>query len=65
MPATDCARISPAFLAEERAAIGDWWFRQEFLCEFLDAESAAFRTEDIDRAFSEEVEIWDLRQESA
>ena len=60
VPATDCPRISPAFLAEERAAIGDWWFRQEFLCEFLDAESAAFRTEDIDRAFSEGVETWDL-----
>ena len=60
VPATACPRISPAFLEEERRAIGEWWFRQEFLCEFLDAQSAAFRTEDIERTFDEETEVWDL-----
>jgi hypothetical protein len=30
------------------------------LCRFLDAQSAAFRREDIDRAFESEVETWDL-----
>jgi hypothetical protein len=60
VPATECARISAEFLAEERRTVGEWWFNQEYMCEFLDAQSAAFRREDIDRAFSEEVQTWDL-----
>ena len=62
VPATDCPRISGEFLAEERRTLGEWWFDQEYLCRFLDAQSAAFRSEDIDAAFSEEIETWDLHQ---
>jgi hypothetical protein len=40
--------------------MGDWWYSQEYGCAFLDAQTAAFRREDIDRAFSEEVETWEL-----
>lgn len=40
--------------------MGDWWFRQEYGCDFLDAETQPFSREDIDRAFEEEVEPWDL-----
>jgi hypothetical protein len=58
--AEQCPRISPAFLAEERRTLGEWWFEQEYGCEFLDAQSAAFRREDIERAFSVEVETWQL-----
>lgn len=46
--AHDCPRIDPAWLEAERAAIGDWWFSQEYLCEFRDAIDSAFRSEDID-----------------
>jgi len=53
--AEDCPRIPPAWLAEERAAIGDWWYRQEYLCEFVDAQDAAFRFEDIQAALDPEV----------
>ena len=60
VPATACPRISPEFLAEEERALGQWWFEQEYLCRFLDAETQAFRREDIDRAFREEVEAWAL-----
>ena len=60
VPATDCPRITPAFLEAERRIIGDWWFQQEFMCQFLDAQSAAFRSEDIAAAFDEETETWDL-----
>ena len=62
IPATACPRIPAAFLAEERRTLGEWWFDQEYLCRFLDAQSAAFRSEDIDAAFSEEIETWDLHQ---
>jgi len=60
VPATDCPRITPEFLAEEREHLGEWWYRQEYLCEFLDAETQAFRREDIDNAFKEEVLTWDV-----
>jgi hypothetical protein len=60
IPAEQCPRISAAFLDEERRTMGDWWFRQEYGCDFLDAETQPFAREDIDRAFEEEVEPWDL-----
>jgi hypothetical protein len=34
--AEQCCRISPAFLAEERASLGEHWFEQEYMCQFLD-----------------------------
>jgi hypothetical protein len=56
--AADCPRIPAEFLEEERRNIGEFWFAQEYECRFLDAQSAAFRREDVDRAFEEEVETW-------
>ncbi|MCG8455523.1 MAG: hypothetical protein MI919_04510 [Holophagales bacterium] len=60
MPASQCPRITPEFLAEERRAMGEWWFAQEYECQFLDAETQPFGRKDIERAFEEEVEAWDL-----
>jgi len=60
IPATLCPRISPEFLEEEQRNLGDFWFRQEYMCEFADADSQAFRREDIDNAFREEVQTWGL-----
>jgi hypothetical protein len=60
VPADECPRISAEFLDEERRTMGDWWFRQEYGCAFLDAETQPFTGEDIERAFDEEVELWDL-----
>lgn len=60
VPASECSRISPDFLAEERRSIGEWWYRQEYQCEFLDAETQPFGREDVERAFEEEVEPWAL-----
>lgn len=60
VPADDCPRISPEFLAEERRSMGEWWFAQEFMCTFLDAETQPFGREDVERAFEEEVEAWTL-----
>lgn len=60
VPATDCPRISPEFLAEERERLGEWWFMQEYMCKFMDAQTAAFREEDIARIVSSEVTTWQL-----
>jgi len=60
IPATACPRISPAFLAEERRNMGEWWFNQEYLCSFEDAQTSVFTREEIDAAFAEEVETWEL-----
>jgi hypothetical protein len=49
--AEQCPRITPEFLAEERRNIGERWFRQEYLCEFLEAVGAVFSGADIDAAF--------------
>lgn len=60
IPATECPRISAEFLEEEQQEMGDWWFQQEYMCQFMDAETAAFRSQDIERIVSREVESWDL-----
>jgi len=53
--AHDVPRIDPAWLEAERAAIGDWWFDQEYLCEFKDAVDSYFRGEDIAAMASPDV----------
>jgi len=60
VPATQCPRISAEFLDEERRSMGEWWFAQEYECKFLDGETQPFGREDVERAFEEEVEAWDL-----
>jgi len=60
VPATACPRISPAFLAEEERTLGAWWFQQEYLCQFLDAQTQVFTRDEIDRMFVEETVAWEL-----
>lgn len=60
VPATKCPRIAPEFLDQERRTMGEWWFAQEYECRFLDAENQPFRLQDIEAAFAEDVEPWDL-----
>jgi hypothetical protein len=40
--ASECERIAPSFLDEERKEMGDRWFRQEYLCEFVGTEDLLF-----------------------
>jgi hypothetical protein len=54
--AEQCPRITPAFLAEEKAAMGDVWFRQEYGCSFEDVVGAVFRSEDVDRMLQSKEE---------
>lgn len=37
--ATECPRISPAFLAEEKASVGDYFYAQEYCCEFAESDA--------------------------
>ncbi len=60
VPATLCPRIKAEFLAEEKRTIGEWWYQQEYGCVFSEAETQAFRREDVDNAFREEIEPWAL-----
>lgn len=52
----DCPRLSDEFLEQERREMGDWQFRQEYLCEFQDDEKQLFRTEDIEAALTSDLE---------
>jgi len=45
VPATDCPRIRPGFLDEERGAMGQDWFEQEYMCRFVDSGTEWIRRE--------------------
>jgi len=40
--AYECPRITKEYLERERRDIGDWWFAQEYLCEFRQDNDALF-----------------------
>lgn len=48
--ATECARISAEFLADELRSLGPRLYDQEYCCEFFDPDSAVFSSELIERA---------------
>ena len=56
VPATECERISSDFLSEELESLGEWWYRQEYLCEFMETVDSVFSYEMIQRAFTDEVQ---------
>jgi hypothetical protein len=52
---TECPRIKKAHLDEERATMGERWFRQEYLCEFEDTLSGVFARELVEGAITDEI----------
>jgi hypothetical protein len=56
VPATECPRIPREFLEDERATMGERWFRQEYLCEFTETASGVFDPDLVERAISHEFE---------
>ena len=48
-----CPRILPEFLAQQRLALGDQMFRQEYQCEFLSTGSQVFSQELLQQAFDD------------
>jgi len=53
IPATMCPRISPAFLAQERASLPRDVFEQEYLCRFIEASGSIFDADDLAAMFGE------------
>jgi Terminase large subunit, T4likevirus-type, N-terminal len=50
--ARDCPRISPEWLEEEKRTIGEWWFAQEYNCEFVDTLDQVFASKYIEAALA-------------
>jgi hypothetical protein len=55
VPASQCPRISEAFIEEERQALPRRIFDQEYRCQFVETEDAVFALEDVDRAITDDV----------
>lgn len=55
VPASECPRISPEFLREERMALPARVYRQEYFCSFEETEDQVFAYEDVAGAMSNEV----------
>lgn len=51
--AEDCPRISPEFLAREREIHGNWFYRQEYDCEFTQTEESFFSPDLIEKMFQD------------
>ncbi|CAN5309065.1 hypothetical protein BH24GEM2_BH24GEM2_17960 [soil metagenome] len=55
IPATEVPRIAPEWLEAERLRIGDWWFRQEYLTEFVETTDQVFGYDLIMEAISPNI----------
>ncbi len=58
--AEKCPRISEEHLKEERRTMGERWFRQEYLCEFVDSVSGVFDRDVVEAAIREDVKPLDI-----
>jgi hypothetical protein len=63
-PGTANPRIDPEFPEEERSAMGTAWFRQEYLCEFVDSGAAMLDRDVVEGALREDVLPLELRVRS-
>jgi Terminase large subunit, T4likevirus-type, N-terminal len=55
--APECSRISKEFLEEERRTHTNEWFRQEYLCEFVQDWRGLFDMDLVDAAFTDDFEL--------
>ncbi len=56
VPAVECPRISPEFLAEERIILPAAWFKQEYGCEFTSTDESVFDHDMIVGSLTSEIE---------
>ena len=59
-PATECARFDSAFLDRERKSMGESWFKQEYLCQFLENENTFLSRAWVEAAFTRELKALQL-----
>jgi hypothetical protein len=55
VPALECPRIPATLLAEERATLPSWVYRQEYECSFEETEDQVFTTDMVENAVTDEV----------
>jgi hypothetical protein len=55
IPATQCPRITPEFLEEERRRLPRRIYLQEYFCAFVETEDQVFSYEDVEAAMTAEV----------
>jgi len=58
--ADQCPRITKDFLAEERKALGDWLYRQEYFGEFVETEDQVFHYDEVMATMSDDVKQIDF-----
>lgn len=56
--ATDCPRLGPAFLDEERRVQGEQTFAQQYLCQFQAPEGALVSSDLLDRIWDDQKPEW-------
>ena len=55
IPATQCPRITPEDLEQQRRSLGSMFFQQEFCCEFVETVDQVFSYDTIQQAFDDNV----------
>ncbi len=53
--ADKCPRIDREWLERERQMIGDWWYLQEYFCEFVETTDSVFAYDDIQAAMDSNI----------
>lgn len=53
--AAQCPRITPDELEKQKRSMGEMFFRQEFMCEFVDDAQQTFKHDLIERAFDDSI----------
>jgi hypothetical protein len=54
--ARECPRIAPEWLLKEKEAMPDFWFRQEFECEFVENSDSVFSFDEVQSTLSDTLE---------
>ncbi len=54
--ASQIPRIPVDWLEQERRTIGDWWYRQEYMCEFVETADSVFAYDDVMDAVSSDIQ---------
>jgi hypothetical protein len=54
--ANQCPRIAPEWLEREKLAMPDFWFKQEFECEFVETMDSVFSFDEVQSTLSDTLE---------